>query len=161
MSDDNFRLVESLVEAKAGEGAAIIVPTLRLNDAIDPFVREISALAQSGEAISVWRPIHSTVQLRALRAKFEAAVPRYRELLALCHERLSEPVERGSSMNNAWLQGYATALGTSALFRLQSAHQSLGEVIDRKAAYALAAISLYIAIVSLVLSVVFGWLSLK
>jgi hypothetical protein len=46
------------------------------------------------------------------------------------------------------------------LFRLQSAYQSVGEVIDRKAAYTLAVISLYVAMLSMVLTVVFGWLSL-
>jgi ABC-type Fe3+ transport system permease subunit len=64
-------------------------------------------------------------------------------------------------MDNAWLQGFSTALGTSALFRLQSEFQSLGEVLDRKAAYALAAFSLYVAILSMALTVVFGYLSLK
>ena len=63
-------------------------------------------------------------------------------------------------MDNAWFQGFSTALGTSALFRLQSAYQAVGEVIDRKAAYTLAAISLYVAMLSMVLTVVFGWLSL-
>ncbi len=161
MASDSFRIVETIAEAGSGEGSAIVVPTLRLDQAVSPLVQELSSLMQSAEAVSVWRPLHSTKNVRGLRAKFRAIVPRYTEIVALCHARMGEPVERGSSMDNAWLQGFSTALGTSALFRLQSAFQSVGEVLDRKAAYTLAAFSLYVAILSMVLTVVFGYLSLK
>lgn len=161
MASDSFRIVETIAEAESGEGSAVVVPTLRLDEKVSPLVQELSSLAQSAEAVSVWRPLYSVTTLRELRGNFREIIPRYTEIVTLCHARMGEPVERGSSMDNAWLQGFSTALGTSALFRLQSAFQSLGEVLDRKAAYTLAAFSLYIAILSMALTIVFGYLSLK
>lgn len=161
MASDSFRIVETIAEAESGEGSAIVVPTLRLDKTVSPLVQELSSLAQSAEAVSVWRPLHSTTTLRGLRGKFRTIIPRYTEIVTLCHSRMEEPVERGSSMDNAWLQGFSTALGTSALFRLQSAFQSVGEVLDRKAAYTLAGFSIYVAILSMSLTVIFGYLSLK
>ena len=161
MSNDSFRIVETIAEAESGAGAAIVVPTLRLDAKVKPLVDELSTLSQSAETVSVWRSLHATRKLRKFRKQFENMVPRYRETMAFCHDRMSQPVDRGSSMDNAWLQGFSTALGTSALFQLQFAFQSVGEVLDRKAAYTLGAFSLHVAIFSLVFSVVFGWLSIK
>ena len=161
MTSESFRIVETIAEAEAGSGPAIVVPTLRLEQNVRPVVNELSTLAQSGEAIVVRRPIHAFRILRALRKQFETLKPQYREAISLCHERMAQPVERGSAMDNAWLQGFSTALGTSLLFQLQSAFQTVGEVLDRKAAYALAGFSLYIAVLSMLLTTAFGWLSLK
>ena len=161
MSNESFRIVETIAEAESGTDSAIVVPTLRLDAKVKPLVDELTALSQSAETLSVWRSLHATCKLRKFRKEFENLVPRYRETLALCHDRMSQPVDRGTSIENAWLQGFSTALGTSALFQLQFAFQSVGEVLDRKAAYTLGAFSLHIAIFSLILSVVFGWLSIK
>lgn len=157
---DPIRFVETVAEAEATTGAVIVVPSLRLMEKIGPLVENLTTLAHSGESISVWRPLHAWWKLRSLRSQFETLTPRFRETITSCHDRMAQPVERGSSMDNAWLQGYSTAVGTSAIFQLQSAYQSVGEVLDRKAAYALAAFSLYVAVVSMVLTVAFGWLSL-
>lgn len=160
MSAESIVFVETVAEAEASAGAVIVVPSLHLIEKVGPLVEQLSNVAHSGESISVWRPIHAWWRLRNLRSQFETLTPRFREMITLCHERLAQPVERGSSMDNAWLQGYSTAVGTSATFQLQSAFQVVSEVLDRKAAYALAAFSLYIAVVSMVLTVAFGWLSL-
>ena len=97
--------------------------------------------------------------MRSHRVELEALSPQYKEAVTLCHVRMREPVEGGSSIDR--FQGFSTALGTSALFQLQSTFQAAREVLDRKAAYVLAAISLYVAVLSMFLTVVFGWLSLK
>jgi hypothetical protein len=161
MDSDSIRIVETLEESKSGEGTAIVVPTLRLDDKVRPLVNELSALAQSAEMVSVWRPLHAYARLRELRKKFAAITPTHREILNHCHRCMMEPVEGAATMENAWFQGYSTALGTSAILQLQSAFQAVGEVIDRKAAYGLAALSLYIAVFSMLLTVLFGWLSFK
>lgn len=160
MTTDSIRFVETASEADAATDAVIVVPCLRLMQQVEPLAEGLSNLARSGESISVWRPIHAWRKLKSLRSQFALLTPRFQEAIKSCHDRLAQPVERGCSIDNAWLQGYSTAVGTSALFQLQSAFQSVGEVLDRKAAYALAAFSLYIAIASMVLTVVFGWLSL-
>jgi len=50
-----------------------------------------------------------------------------------CHQQLSEPVQMGPAMDNAWMQAWSAASGTSAIFKLQSALQSTAETLDRKA----------------------------
>jgi hypothetical protein len=160
MSTVPIRFVETVAEAEAATEAVIVVPGLRLMQKVEPLTEDLRTLAHSGESISVWRPIHTWQKLRSLRLQFESLTPRFKETIKTCHDRMVQPVERGSSIDNAWLQGYSTAVGTSAIFQLQSAFQSVGEVLDRKAAYALAAFSLYIAVVSMLLTVAFGWLSL-
>jgi hypothetical protein len=69
---------------------------------------------------------------------------------------MENPVEGGPSMDNAWFQGWATALGYTASTRLTLALGSASATIDRKTAYAVASFSLYIAVVSLVATSVFA-----
>lgn len=160
MGTESTRIVETTEEASAGEGIAIVVPTLRLDEKVRPITTELSALARRAESTAVWRPIHAFRSLSRHRVEFAALSARYGEAVDLCHVRMGDPVGGGSSSDNAWFQGFSTALGTSALLKLQFAYQSVGEVLDRKAAYALAAISLYVAILSMLLTVAFGWLSI-
>ena len=161
MTTESFRVVETEDEAKAGDGHAIVVATLRLNEIVQPIARELSALAQRAESILIWRGVHATRALKGHRQEFAALARQYNEAISLCHARMGEPVGGGSSIDNAWFQSFSVALGTSALFQLQSTYQATGEILDRKAAYTLAAISLYIAVFSMVLTSVFGWLSLR
>ena len=161
MTTEPLQIVETEQEAKSYENSSVIVPTLRLEEKISPAVSLLASLTLRAEKVSIWRPFHATRALSSLRAELDAITNQYKEAVDLCHARMRAPVGGGSSMDNAWFQGFSTALGTSALFQLQSTYQSAGEVLDRKAAYALAAISLYVAVLSMVLTVVFGWLSLK
>ena len=149
MTTESMRIVETETEANSHQSQAIVVPTLRLEAQIAPVIAKLASLAQRAEAISVWRPFHGVRALSSHRVEFVALSPDHREAVALCHRRMREPVGGGSSIDNAWFQGFSAALGTSALFQLQSTYQSAGEVLDRKAAYALAAISLYVAALSM------------
>ena len=161
MTTESMRIVETEAEAKSHQSQAIVVPTLRLDEQITPVISKLAELAQRAEVISIWRPLHATRALKLHRTELEALSLQYKEAVTLCHLRMRELVAGGSSMDNAWFQGFSTALGTSAIFQLQSTFHSASEVLDRKAAYSLAAISLYVAVLSMILTVVFGWLSLK
>ena len=114
MSKDSFSIVETVAEAESSTASAIVVPTLRLDAKVKPLVDELSALSRCAETVPVWRSLHATLRLTKFRTQFEDMVPRYQETILFCHERLSQPVERGSSMDSAWLQGISTAMGTSA-----------------------------------------------
>lgn len=161
MTSDSFRIVEAVADAESGNGPTVVVPALRLEEKTRSLISELARLAEAGEKVVVWRPLHAYIVLRSLRTQFKSLLPRYKESVTLCHERMAEPVEGGSSMDNAWLQGFSTAIGTSVLFQLQSAFQSVGEVLDRKGAYSIATFSLYIAMLSMALTTIFGWLSVK
>jgi hypothetical protein len=147
---------------RAPKGAGVAyAPALCLPDRVAPLATELEGLAASLSGVSVLRSMHAYRRIAAIRKQFDSLQPRYQSCLADCHDRLSQPVEGAPSMDNAWLQGASTAMGISALTRLTSSASGVSETLDRKSAYALASFSLYIAIVSLVATVVFGWLSLK
>jgi hypothetical protein len=158
---ESYRVVETEAEAAQHGGPAIVVPTLRLENRVQPLVAEYERISSEAELFSVLRPIYSWKKLGASRRSYSAVEQRYKETVAYCHGTMQNPVGGGPSMENAWFQGFATSLGTSALLQLQSARQGAGETLDRKAAYALAVFSLYIAVASMALTVLFGWLSLK
>jgi hypothetical protein len=128
---------------------------------VSHIIGELRQFASTAEAISVWRPIHAWVGLRQIRNELAAIRASHDTVLSEWFARLSEPVEGGTDMQNAWLQAYSTAEGTSAILQLLSSRQAVSEAIDRKSAYSMAIFSLYIAVASLVLSIVLGVLAVR
>jgi hypothetical protein len=160
---DTYRFVVERSEYEAADKSARVAyaPALVLPDAVAPMATELERIAASVEAVNVLRPIHAFKLLKTARFELSVVQPRYQACLADCHKRLGEPVEGAPVMDNSWFQGISTAMGISALSRLTEANRSAAEVVDRKSAYALASTSMYVALVSLAATVVFGWLSLK
>ena len=160
---DNYRFVVERSEYEAADKGARVAyaPALVLPDAVAPTAMKLEQIAASVAAINVLRPIHAFKLLKKARSELSAAQARYQACLADCHRRLGAPVEGAPVMDNSWFQGISTAMGLSAISRLTEANRSAAEVVDRKSAYALASVSMYVALVSLVATVVFGWLSLK
>ena len=160
---DSYRFVVERSEYEAADKGARVAyaPALVLPDAVAPVATELERITASIEAVNVLRPLHAFKLLRVARSQLSAVQARYQTCLADCQRRLAEPVEGAPVMDNAWFQGIATAMGVAALSRLTEANRSAVEVVDRKSAYALASLSMYVALVSLVATIVFGWLSLK
>ncbi len=161
MANDIFKIIETREEKTDCATKAIVVPTLRLDQYIEPTATALNSLAHQIESISVWNPFGAFFSHKKYQTQFETFKQKYIESVDHCHKRMRDPVEGGNGIDNAWMQGFSTSLGTSALIQLQSTYQNVNESLDRKAAYSLAAISLYISIISIVLTIVFGWLSLK
>jgi hypothetical protein len=147
-----LRFVASKEEDPGGAGLAVVVPTLLLPEKVAPLVNSLNLIAQDAESVSVLRPIPAFWRLHRIRPKFDDERRKASAMLEHCYDRLREPVEGASSMDNAWIQGWSTASGTSALLQLQSALQSASEVLDRKSAYALAVFSLYFGLISFVVT---------
>src|SRR5262245_31296160 len=150
MADEKLRLVESREEDPGGEGLPVVVPTLQLPDKVAPLVSNLNLIAQEAEGIAVLCPILAFWRLHRIRPRFDVERGKAISMLQHCYDRLREPVEGAPPMDNAWLQGWSTAAGTSALLQLQSALQAASEVQDRKSAYALAAFSPYVALITFV-----------
>jgi len=147
-----LRFVESKEEDPGGEGLPIVVPTLQLPAKVAPLVSSLNLIAQEAEGIAVLRPVLAFWQLHRIRPRFNVERGKVAAMLQLCCDRLREPVEGASAMDNAWIQAWSTAVGASALLQLQSAFQAASEVLDRKSAYALAVFSLYFAVIAFVVT---------
>lgn len=98
--------------------------------------------------------------LKRLHAELIEIQPLVQQALTECLRRMGEPVEGAPVMEASWLQGWATASGFAAVTRHNVAFSTAGATLDRKTAYSLTAFSLYFAVVSFVVSCIFGLASL-
>jgi hypothetical protein len=146
---DTLRFVDTVTEADAAKDRTVVIPALLLAEKVIPLIRSLSAITDDAEQISVWRPIIAFCKLKRIRPRWNAERVKAAAMLDHCYDRLKEPVERGSSADNAWFQGWSAAIGTSV-----DALHGGGEVLDRKSAHSLASLSLYIALISLITSIV-------
>jgi hypothetical protein len=128
---------------------------------VGPLCNALRVLAKDANAANVLNSISSYWCLRAIRSKFVALAAEYQTQYDDCLRRLAEPVQGVSAIDGGWVQGFTTAAGTAAILELSRAESDVSEALDRKSAYAVACFSLYIAVLSLLLTVAFGWLSLK
>lgn len=152
---------EEYERTRGGEAYVAYTAALFLPSRVKPLCERLQSLAAVANTINVLRPVASYRKLQAIRKEFDALSPEYQRQHDDCLSRLAQPVEGASGLDSGWIQGFTTAAGTSAVLRLSSAYSSVGEALDRKSAYAMACFSLYVAMVSLVISIIFGWLSFK
>lgn len=149
-------------EAKREAGQQVVLaPALHTPHAVRSLAEYYRDIASSAEAISVLNPFSSWRRLRPLRAKATARSSEASALLRDIVRRTSEPTEGSTASDLAWMQGFTLAAGLAAFADLNSAIAAASESLDRKAAYALACFSLYIAVISLIATVVLGVLSLR
>ena len=146
--------------AKVKQEDTIIVPGMNSPELIDPICKNLDALYKGAEAISIWRPFRAYWRVQQIRRQQQDLTKNYSSTLGQVYQRMGEPVEEAAS-EASWLQIWAAARGLASAAKLQSSWQQLDSVIDRKSAYAIACFSIYIAIASMVLTTVFGFLSIN
>lgn len=151
---------EAYEHALANKENVVYTAALYLPHAVKPLCEQLLGLAAQAESVNVLNPISTYYSLNKLRAKLTELTPKYQQHYSDCLNRLAQPVEGVAALDIAWVQGFTSANGTAAILELNSAFKSVAEALDRKAAYAIACFSLYIATISLVATTVFGWLSL-
>ena len=122
--EETIRFFSTREEADLHAEPAMVVPCLDAMSRVSHVVGELEHLALRSEQIPIWRPVRAWVQLAQLRADLAEATGSYEAALKQNFDRLGEPVERGSSMDNAWLQSYSTALGTAAALQLLSSYRT-------------------------------------
>jgi len=147
--------------ASANGETVAYTAALHLPGTVRPLCEELRVVSSAVESVNILNPISSYRSLRVARQKFFALSPKYRDQLTDCLKRLAEPVEGATALDMAWIQGFTTANGISAFLELTSTFSSVSESLDRKAAYSLACFALYVSVISLTATVVFGWLSLR
>jgi hypothetical protein len=153
----DLELVDKLDGRKKGQA---YVSTLNLDQIVGPVCLQLERLISDGEQVNVLRPFRAYRVLKRLHAELIEIQPSAQKALAECLRRMGDPVEGAPAMDSAWLQGWATASGFASVTRLNVASSTAGATLDRKTAYSLTAFSLYFAVVSFVVSCIFGFLSL-
>lgn len=138
------------------DGKAII-PTLNLNYEIRPIYKKLSDLNKRVDEINVLIPIIpilSIVEIRGLKKELEKE---YQEALTRCYDLTIDPVESPVIMTGM-LQSWSFARGMIAINKLQDQWRELGSNIDRKAAYSFSILSLYIAMLSIAISLLLRYM---
>ena len=157
-----FATERSDYEARRRTGETVVLaPALHMPSKVRGVAAAYRALATQANSITVLNPLAAARVLPNLRMRFDAGYAEADELLKECIARMSEPTEGTTASDLAWIQGFTFAAGLSAFTDLQSAVAAASEALDRKAAYSIASFSLYVAIVSLIATVVLGLLSLR
>jgi hypothetical protein len=142
-------------------GKLVYTPALYLPSRVKPLCEKLQALATSANEVNVLNPVTAFSRLHGVRGKFFEIEPTCRAELEECLRRLAEPTEGAGALDLAWIQGFNSAAGMSASNSLNLAYSAVGEALDRKSAYSLACLSLYLSVVSIVATVVLGVMSLK
>ncbi len=149
-------------DARSAAGEMVVLaPALHLRHKVRDISNYFRAIATRAEGVNVLNTISSLRALRQLRVEYSAREQEAQTALGETVERLGEPVEGGTTLEMGWVQGFTLAAGLSAYTNLQSALTAASEALDRKSAYAIACFSLYVAVVSLVATLVLGIMSLK
>ena len=138
----------------------VTVPGLDLVERAQEIAREINALSSEADAISIVNTVRGYRQLRAVEKKKAELRPRYGTLLGEALGAMRGSVEGAPAIMANHLQTQALGRALAATLLLQNQWQRLSGTCDRKAAYLIASGSTLIALLSLVLSVVFGTVSL-
>ncbi len=144
---------------EAGE-LVVFAPGINLPVIVKPTVTSLRQLARSIESVNPINPLSSLRELRRYRSRFVEAYPAAEAELNNCTESLGRPVEGASNLDFAFLQAMHSAGSTSAIASLQSAMSAVSEALDRKIAYAVASLSMYVAVISLLATLILGILSL-
>lgn len=152
---------EEYESGKGGKDLVVYTAALHLPSTVKPMCAELAEISNAASNVSIFNPFTSFLRLRVLRQKFLVREPVFRAELEACLKKLAEPVEGSTALEMGWIQGFTLAAGISAVLQLNLALSTASETLDRKAAYTLACFSLYIAVVSLIATVVLGALSLK
>ena len=138
----------------------LLTAALHLPEKVKEIADFFRSIARQGERVNILNTIAAWRDLRNLRKEYVVREQEAHAALMDTVERLGQPVEGNSTLEIGWVQSFTLAAGLSAHMNLQTALHAASEVLDRKSAYAIACFSFYLAVVSLLVTLVLGVLSL-
>lgn len=136
---------------KAGE-EVIYAASIYMPSTVAPICKELQQLSADAESINPLNSLSSFFKLRSIRRKWRDGQQKFQSQLNSCVQLMGEPVEGASALDSGWIQGWNSAAGMSALTMLSTALSSVSNLLDRKTAYATACFSIYLALVSILIT---------
>jgi hypothetical protein len=134
---------------------SIIVPALNIEEKITPICDILEGLSQKTQKVNILLPIISILRLNKIKKEQQKLRAEYDNYESKCIEALTTPCS-GAGFTLAFIQSWSTAKGLSALIRLKSGWYEIDALIDRKYSFSIATLSLYIALISFIVSMYFG-----
>jgi len=125
----------------------IMVPTLKIDELTAPVINKIIDMTSTVGELSILNPLALIKHISLNKEKREAR-KEYNSVLQKCYDLLKLPVS-GPGFVMAQMQSWSTAKGFSAIFEIQDVWREFDSIYDRKLAYFIAIISLYITTLSL------------
>ena len=113
----------------------------------------LNNLTSDVDKISIFNPLSPFLSLPKFLKEKNKIFPEYNKILEEGFNLSSSPVE-GPGVAMAFTQSWSTAKGLTSIIKLQEAWRSLDALLDRKYAYSFGIFSLYIAIISLVITTI-------
>ena len=139
----------------------VSVPGHGLVEEAEALANEINAVSAEADLISLINPLRGYRQLKAIEKQRAELRPRLAKKLGEALSAMRTPVNGAPGFAGAAMfQSLSLGQSLAASLLLQMQWQRLVGTCDRKAAFLVAVASVYLSVVSLVLSVVFGVASL-
>ena len=141
-----------MLKEDSKSSGSIIIPTLNIENSIEPLVEKIFQITRDTEKVNIMNPFSGLRCLPELSKCKKKIQDEYDHTIKKCYDLLAEPVQ-GPGMVMAFSQAWSTAKGLSAVTKLQEAWRNVDALLDRKYAYSIAVLSIYIAVISFILTV--------
>ena len=134
----------------------IVVPTLKLQEQMKPFIDEIEVLREKIENINIYNPLATFRVIKSLQAERHKLKKEYIEKVTFSYLKLNNETVSAPAFALTDALIHTFSLGFSAIFQLQSAWNELESLMDRKFALSYAILALYIAIFSIIITIFLG-----
>lgn len=141
------------------ENPSLTIPTLNIDELVNPLLTEVRTHIINTDKIYIFNSLSTYRKLNKIRHAQQELVTKYEAVISDCYLKISAPVE-GPGLVMSFAQTWSLSKGLSAVMKLQSSWNELDALIDRKYTYSTAILSLYIAMLSLILTIIFGMFSI-
>jgi hypothetical protein len=138
--------------------SSVELPGHGLAEEAETLSKEIALLRRAAEKISILNPIRGAFQYRRCLTLRKEMADRFSLVLGRALGALRTPVSGGAL---EFFQTWSLGQSLAAVFILQLSWQWFTGTLDRKAAFLVASVSIYLSVIALTATLVLGILSLQ
>jgi hypothetical protein len=133
---------------------AITVPCLHLNEKIQPICDKLIELTKKADNINIVNPFSCWSRINKIRKSIHKLEQEFNQTLCYCHKMLETSVEGGPAILLGEIATWSNGIGISSILKLQNLWNGLAATVDRKTAYCFSTTSFYIAVFSILITVI-------
>ena len=132
----------------------VTVPCLHLNEEIQPLCDKLLELTKKAESVNIVNPFTCWSDINKVRKDTHKLEQQFYETLFSCYKLLESNVEGGPAMILGWMATWSNGIGVSSILKLQNLWNGLAATVDRKTAYCFSTTSFYIAVFSIIITII-------